>query len=119
MIRRGILAILLVTLVAAGAGWQDAAPTSRTVDGAVSVPRPLGVASDAVVRARPDIVAGGFAEQRSAKGRPLPDFLPLLSLAVLVALTITGADRPGPSRPSILGRRHLVSLRAPPLLRFS
>ena len=119
MIRRGIVSILLVTLIASLAAWQGAAPETRAVDGAVRLPRPLGVAIDAVMRARPDIVTGAFAEQRTAKARSQLDFLPLLSLAVLVAVTIGRPHQSGPGGPSILWRRHRVSLRAPPLLPVS
>ena len=118
VIRRWILSILLFTLIATVAGWQEAVPQTRAVDGAVTLPRPLAVAIDAVVRARPDIVTGGFAEQRGAKARPRLDFLPVVSLAVLVAVALSRPDQPGHGRPSILWRRHRVSLRAPPLLRL-
>ena len=119
VIRRWILSILLFALIATVPGWQEAVPQTRAVDGAVTLPRPLAAAIDAVVRARPDTLAGGFAEQRSAKARPRLDFLPVLSLAVLVAVALSRPDQPGPGRPSILWRRHRVSLRAPPLLRLT
>ena len=119
MIRRGILSILLVTLIATVAGWQEAAPEARAVDGAVTVPRSLGVAIDAVVRARSDIVTGAFTEQRGAKPRPRLELLPFVPLAVLMAVAVARLDQPAPGRPSILWRRHRVSLRAPPLLRLS
>ena len=119
MIRRWIVSILLVTLIASLAAWQETALETRAVDGAVRVPLPLGVAIDAVVRARPDIVTGGVAEQRTAKARSRLDFLPVVSLAVLMAVTIGRPHQSGPGRPSILWRRHRVSLRAPPLLPVS
>ena len=118
VIRRWIPSILLFTLIATVAGWQEAVPQTRAVDGAVTLPRPLAAAIDAVVRVRPDIVTGGSAEQRGAKARLRLDFLPVVSLAVLAAVAIGRLDQSGPGRPSILWRRHRVSLRAPPLLRL-
>ncbi len=118
MIRRWILSILLFTFIATVVGWQEAVPQTRAVDGAVSLSRPFAVAIDAVVRARPDIVTGGFPEQRGAKARPRLEFLPVVSLALLAAVAIGRLDQPAPSRPSILRRRHGVGLRAPPLLRL-
>ncbi len=51
VIRRWILSILLFSLIATVAGWQEAVPQTRAVDGAVTLPRPLAAAIDAVVRA--------------------------------------------------------------------
>ena len=118
MIRRGVLSILLVALIAAGASWQERAPETRAADGAVSLPRPTGVDIDGVVRARADIVTAGFAEQRSAKSRPRLELSVVVSLAVLTAVAISYLYQLVPGRPSILWRGNRVNLRAPPLLRL-
>ena len=123
MIRRGILSVLLVTLIATIAGWQETAPQAPAAhhgaDETVTLPRSLGVAIDAVVRARPDVLTADRGGQRSAKARPRPEFLPAVALVIFAAVSITRVDQPAPGRPSILWRRRRLSLRAPPLLRLS
>ena len=119
MMRRGILSILLVGLIAAGMGWREATPETRTVDGAVSLPGAHAAAIDAVVRTRTDVVTGSVAEQRSAKARARLGFFVVGSLAVLMAVSISYLHQRVPGRPAVLRRRHRIGLRAPPRLRLS
>lgn len=117
MIRRGVLSILLVALIAAGMGWREATPETRTVDGAVSLPRTVAAAIDAVVRTRADV--GGFAEQRSTKARARLGLFVVVSPALLMAMAISYLHQLVPGRPAVLRRRHRIGLRAPPLLKLS
>lgn len=117
--RRGALSILLVTLIAAGMGWWEAAPETSTVSGAISNPGTLAVAIDAVVRTRADVVTGSIAEQRSAKARARLGLIVVGSLTVLPAVAICYLHQLVPGRPAVLRRRHRIGLRAPPLLTLS
>lgn len=119
MMRRGVLSILLVALIAAGMGWREATPAIRTVDGAVSLHGTLAAAIDAVVRTRAEVVTGSVAEQRSAKARARVGLFVVVSLAVLMAVAIFYLHQLVPGRPSVLRRRHRIGLRAPPLLKLS
>ena len=117
--RRGVLWVLIVALMAAGMGWREAAPETRTVAGAISIPATPAVAIDAVVRSRADVVTGSLAEQRSAKARARPALFVVGSLAVLLAVAIAFLRQLVPGRPAVLRRRHRIGLRAPPLLTLS
>lgn len=119
MMRRGVLSILLVTLIAAGMGWRQATPRTKTVDGIVSLPGTLAAAIDAVVRTRADVVTAGLAEQRSAKARARIGLFVVGSLAVLLAVAISYLHQLGPGRRAVLRRRHRIGLRGPPLLALS
>ena len=117
--RRGVLSILLLALIAAGMGWREATPETKALDRAVSLPQPLAAAVDAVVRSRPDVVTGSFTEQRSAKARARLGLSVLVWPAVLMALAIYYLHELAPGRPAVLRRRHRIGLRAPPRLQFS
>ena len=119
MMRRGVLSILLVGLMAAGMGWREASPEIKTVDQAVSLPGTLAAAIDAVVPTRADVVTGSFAEQRSAKARARLGLFVVVSLAALMAVAILYLNQPVPGRPAALRRRYRIGLRAPPRLRLS
>ena len=123
MIRRGILSILLVALLATLGGWQGSAPQERAAregaDGTVALPGSIGATADAVVRARPDVLTAGIAEQRSGKARARTDWLPAVALSVLLAVSFGRLDQPTPGQPAILWRRRRTGLRAPPSLRLS
>ena len=111
--------MVLVALIAGGAGWREATPGIKTLDGAVSLPGPLAAAIDAVVRTRPDVVTGSFAEQRSAKARARLGLFVVVSLAALMAVAISYLHQLVPGRPAVLRRRDRIGLRAPPLLQLS
>jgi hypothetical protein len=119
MMRRGVLSILLVALVAAGMGWREATPEAKTVDRAVSLPGTLTAAIDAVVRTRADVVTGSVAEQRSAKARARLGLFVVVSPAALMAVAIFYLQQLVPGRPAVLRRRHRIGLRAPPRLELS
>lgn len=119
MMRRGVLSILLVALIAAGMGWREATPQAKTVGGAVSLPGTAAAAIDAVVRTRADVLTAGFAEQRSAKARARLGLFVVVSLAVLMAVAISYLHQLMPGRPAVLRRRHRIGLRAPPPLTLS
>ena len=119
MMRRGVLSILLVVLIAAGMGWREATPASRTVDGAVTLPGTHAAAIDAVVRTRADVVTGSVAERRGAKAWARLGFFVVVSLAALMAVAISYLHQLAPGRPAVLRRRHRIGLRAPPLLALS
>jgi len=117
--RRGVLSIVLVALIAAGMGWREAAPQTNTVDGAVRLPGTVAAAIDAVVRTRADVVTAGVAEHRSAKARARLGLFVVVSPAVLMAVAIFYLHQLVPGRPAVLRRRHRIGLRAPPRLELS
>ena len=120
MMRRGVLSILLVALIAAGMGWREATPQTKTAAGAVRLPVTVAAAIDAVVRTRADVVTAGVAEQRSAKARARLGLVVLVWLAVLMAaVAISYLHQLVPGRPAVLRRRHRIGLRSPPLLTLS
>jgi hypothetical protein len=119
MMPRGVLSILLVALIAAGMGWQEATPQAKTVGGAISLPGTAAAAIDAVVRTRADVVTAGVAEQRSAKARARLGLFVVVSPVVLMAVAIFYLYQLLPGRPAVLRRRHRIGLRAPPRLELS
>jgi hypothetical protein len=119
MMRRGVLSILLVALVAAGMGWREATPEMKTLDGAISLPATAAAANDAVVPSRADVVTAGVAEQRSAKARARLGLFVEVRPAVLLAVAISYLHQLAPGRPAVLRRRHRIGLRAPPRLTLS
>lgn len=117
--RRGVLSILLIALIAAGMGWREATPGTRTVGGAVSLPATVAAATDAVVRTRADVVTGSLAEQRGAKARARLGLFVFGSPALLMAVAIFYLHQLAPGLPAVLRRRRRTGLRAPPLLTLS
>lgn len=119
MMRRGVLSIMIVTLIAAGMGWRHTKPRTKAIDGVVSLSGTLSAAIDAVVRTRADVVTANLAEQRSAKARARIGLVVVGSLALLLAVAISYLHQLGPGRPAVRRRRHRIGLRAPPLLNLS
>jgi hypothetical protein len=99
--------------------WAETPPEARGVNGAVTLTRPLGLAIDATLNGRSDVLTAGWAEQRLPKTRIRLGLAVLVGLSVLLAAAIVTLTRPSPAIRSALWRRWSVALRAPPVLRLS
>ena len=120
MTRRVVVCtLLLVALAVSGVQWADSLPETRTVASAVTLTHPPGLAVDATLKGRPDLLTGSWVEQRLAKARPCLGLAALVGLSVLLAAAVVTLRRPSPGLLSTLWRRRSVALRAPPLLRVS
>ena len=120
MTRRVVVcAFLFVALAASGLGGTDARPETRAGDSAVSLTRPPGLAIDAPLSGRSEVLSGGLAEQRLTKARVRLWLAVLVGLSVLLAAALVALSRPSPAPRSTLWRRWSVALRAPPVLRLS
>jgi hypothetical protein len=110
--------LLFVALALSGGGSPDARLEPRALDSSVTS-RPLGLAIDAALNARPEILARGWAEHTLGKARPRLGLAVVVSLTMLlVSATVTVIGRsPGPR--STLSRHWSIALRAPPALRLS
>ncbi|MDQ3979824.1 MAG: hypothetical protein M3314_09755 [Actinomycetota bacterium] len=112
-------AVLFVALAVAGLGWAETSGEIRAPDRAVGLTQPPGLAIDASLPGRSDVLTAGWVEQRLLKARVR------LGLAVLVGLTLALAAAPvrttwPPHAPRpTLWRLGSAARRAPPLLRLA
>lgn len=120
MTRRVVVCTLLfVALAVSGVGWAESPPEPQAVDSAVSLPRPPGLAIDAALKGRSDVLTSGWTEQRLTKARVRLGLAVLVGLSLVLAAAGVTLSRPSPALRSTLWRRWSVALRAPPLLRLS
>jgi hypothetical protein len=117
--RAVVCALLFVALGVSGVGWAEAPVETRSGDRAVAVTPPPGLAVDAALKGRTDLLAGGWAELRVPKARVRLGLAVLVGLTVVLAAAVATLRRPSPAPRSTLWRRWSLSLRAPPALRFS
>lgn len=111
--------LLLLALAVSGLGWTEAPPETRAIESAVTLTGPPGLAIEAALRGRSEVVSGGWADQRLPKARVQLALAVLVALTVLPAAAIATLTRPSPAPRSTLWRRWSVALRAPPVLRLS
>ncbi len=118
MRRRVVCILLFVALTLSAAGSPDVMPETRALDSSVTS-RPLGVAVDAALNARPEMLAGGWTEHRPAKARARLGLAVLVTVGVLLAAAMATVIGRSPGPRSTRSRRWSVALRAPPALRPS
>jgi hypothetical protein len=118
MTRRVVVCtVVFVALALSAVGWSEPTPAARVSDSSVTLTRPPGLAIDAALTVRPEILSGGWLEHRVAKARLGLAVLP--GLSALVAAGPATLTRPLQAPRSTLRRRWSVTLRAPPALRLS
>ena len=117
MMRRVVCTVVFVALALSAVGWPDPTPGARGSDSSVTLTRPPGLAIDAALTVRPEILVGGWFEHSLAKARLGLAVLP--GLGMLVAAALVTLTRPSQAPRTTLRRRWSVTLRTPPALRLS
>ncbi len=120
MIRRiAVCSLLVMALAVSAVGWPDSPPESRSIDSSVILASPPGLAMDAALSVRADLLSSSWIEHRVLKPRlrfvpPATVGLGMLVVAGIVTFLWLPAG-PTPAR----SRRWSVALRAPPRLRLT
>lgn len=121
MTRRVVIACAVVFAAAAVSGiiWLER-PEARSADNTgLTLTRPPGLAIDAAVKGRSEVVTTGSADRRVPKARVRLGLAVLVGVSLVMAAAITTLTRPSPALRRTLWRRSSVSLRAPPLPKLS
>jgi len=115
--RRIVVFALLAALALSLTDWRGT-PVIGATDVGVTTPRIPGVALDAPLTAKPQVIASGWIEQR-VKSRLRLGSAVLVGLSVLLLVVMASLHRVSSEGLPTFWRRSRATLRAPPVLRLS
>ncbi len=120
MMRRiAVCSLLFMALAVSAVGWPDSPPESRSIDSSVILASPPGLAMDAALSVRADLLSSSWIEHRVLKARPGLALPVSVGLGMLLTAGMVTLVRLPAGRCPTLWRRRSVALRAPPRLRLT
>ena len=114
-----VCTLLLVGLTVSAVGWPHSPPEPREVDSSVILTSPPGLAIEAALSARADLLSSSWTEHRVLKVRPRLALPVSVGLGMLLTVGMVTLVRLAAGRCPTLWRRRSVALRAPPRLRLT